>query len=426
MIPHRPSHPRRSLWRCALAGALVTTCLVGLVHASPVPPPPPPPARGEGASLEIRVFPETPVVERAGGQQQLNFEFRLDAVGGPVKLLNVLVRTYDAAGALSRFRQLVPGNYQGNFSDVAVFEGSRFLGSQAFDVRGPIPAGGRVLFFNPWHSFGTDEPLKRLSYTFYYVDDHGKVATSSVDVHPVEARPIVPLRLPVAGRWLVIEGHDYETHHRRIFSPLNAQRYASDFVLLAPDDTFYKGDGTRVTDYVGFGAEVYAPGAGTVVARESTLNDNPVGARDDLSPYGNHVVIDHGHGVASVMAHLMKGSIVVEVGDKVVPGQIVGRVGNSGASDLPHLHFHLQRGLDLQVSRAEGAVALFSRYQRMVGKQPVPVELGSPATGEVVAGELPPANLRTPRHGSPQAGSAATAPKANPAGPEHGLLGSGG
>src|SRR5437868_7104132 len=84
----------------------------GLLAAPGAPPPPPP-----DAGLEVRVFPEKPVVERTGGQQQLNFEFRLDAVGGPVKLLNVLVRIYDQNGGLSRFRQLVPSNYQANFSD---------------------------------------------------------------------------------------------------------------------------------------------------------------------------------------------------------------------------------------------------------------------------------------------------------------------
>ena len=232
-----------------------------LASATPVPPPPPPVGAAD-AALVVKIFPETPVVERSGGLQHLNFEFRLEAVGGPVKLLNLLVRTQDKQGALSRLRQLVPSNYQANFSDVAMFEGKRFVGSETFDVDGPIPSGGRVLFFNPWHSFAADEPLAQLTYTFYTVDDRGQVQTTSVDVKPVEARPVVPLRLPISGRWLVMEGHDYETHHRRIFSPVNAQRYASDFVVPLPDNTLYRGDGTKVTDYPSFGAEVYAPGAG--------------------------------------------------------------------------------------------------------------------------------------------------------------------
>jgi hypothetical protein len=340
-------------------------------------------------SLVVKVFPEQPVVEKTGGQQHLNFEFRLESVGGPVKLLNMLVRTHDRSGALSRMRQLVPQNYQANFSDVALFQGNQFLGSEVFDVDAAIPAGGRVLFFNPWHSFGAEEPLTTLTYIFYYVDERGRVSTTHIDVRPQEARAWVPLRLPMAGRWLVIEGHDYETHHRRIFSPTNAHRYASDFVALHPDDVVYHGDGTHLTDYASFGAEVYASGAGTVVASEGSLVDNPVGARDEQQPLGNHVFIDHGAGIVSVLAHLMRGSVAVRMGDKVAAGQPVAKVGNSGGSDLPHLHYHLQRGTDANVARAEGLVSLFGRYKRMVGKQEILVELGSPATGDVLQGELP-------------------------------------
>lgn len=368
----------------ALAAPVLLLALTA--HAQTQTPPPPPPLRA-GATLQVRVFPDPPVVERTGGQQHLNFEFRLDAVGGPVRLLNILVKGADRSGGFARYRQLVPTSYGPNFSEAALFQGERFLGSQPFHAEGPIPAGGRVLFFNPWHSFGADEPLGQLNYTFYYVDDHGRVATTSVDVKPVEARAVVPLRLPVAGRWLLLEGHDYETHHRRMFSAVNAQRYASDFVMLQPDGTLYRGDGTKVTDYAGFGAEVLAPGAGVVVAREGGLPDNPVGSRDDVAWAGNHVVIDHGGGYHSVLAHLMAGSLAVNVGDRVVPGQLVAKAGNSGSSDLPHLHHHLQKGADLQVSRAEGVVALFSRYRRAVGKLELPVELGSPATGELVVGE---------------------------------------
>lgn len=376
------------LLRVSASGLLSALMLLGSTHGvlaqtRAAPPPPPPPE----ARLEVRVFPGAPVVEQAAGQQQLNFEFRLDAVGGPLRLLNVLVRLYDAQGALLRYRQLVPANYQGNFSDVALYGGNRFQGSSPFDVSGPIPAGGRVLFMNPWHSFALDEPLIRLQYTFYSVDDRGRVNTTAVEVKPVAAQPQIALRLPVAGRWLVVEGHDYETHHRRIFSPVNAQRFASDFVALQPGDLLYANDGTRVGDYASFGADVLAPAAGTVVARENGLADNPVGARDDVNPLGNHVVVDHGGGLFSVLAHLQKGSLGVSVGDRVASGQKLGKVGNSGASDLPHLHYHLQNGPDLAVNRAEGVVALFSRYRRLVGAREVPVEQGSPATGELVLGD---------------------------------------
>ena len=53
--------------------------------------------------------------------------------------------------------------------------------------------------------------------------------------------------------------------------------------------------------------------------------------------YGRMVEIDHGNGLATRFGHLSK--IDVEVGQAVKPGQIVGRVGSTGRSTGPHLHY---------------------------------------------------------------------------------------
>jgi hypothetical protein len=45
--------------------------------------------------------------------------------------------------------------------------------------------------------------------------------------------------------------------------------------------------------------------------------------------------------VSLLYAHLQPQSLKVKVGDKVKLGQTLGLVGNSGNSDLPHLHFHI-------------------------------------------------------------------------------------
>jgi murein DD-endopeptidase MepM/ murein hydrolase activator NlpD len=40
-------------------------------------------------------------------------------------------------------------------------------------------------------------------------------------------------------------------------------------------------------------------------------------------------------------AHMIPGSVMVRAGDRVVRGQLLGRVGNSGNSSAPHLHIHV-------------------------------------------------------------------------------------
>lgn len=73
------------------------------------------------------------------------------------------------------------------------------------------------------------------------------------------------------------------------------------------------------------GTPVHAPGAGTVVIA------------GPLYFTGNTVVIDHGLGMYSMLAHFS--AIAVHEGDLVTAGQVVGRVGATGRVTGPHLHW---------------------------------------------------------------------------------------
>jgi murein DD-endopeptidase MepM/ murein hydrolase activator NlpD len=61
---------------------------------------------------------------------------------------------------------------------------------------------------------------------------------------------------------------------------------------------------------------------------------------------GNHVILDLGDGTYAVYAHVQRGSLQVRAGDTVRAGQPIARVGNSGNTTEPHLHFHLMDGPD--------------------------------------------------------------------------------
>lgn len=73
------------------------------------------------------------------------------------------------------------------------------------------------------------------------------------------------------------------------------------------------------------GTPVLASAAGTVIS--ARMN----------SGYGNEVVIDHGKGWATRVAHLSKFSVMA--GQRVTIGQEVGNVGSTGNSSGPHLHY---------------------------------------------------------------------------------------
>lgn len=59
------------------------------------------------------------------------------------------------------------------------------------------------------------------------------------------------------------------------------------------------------------------------------------------------MLIRHAQGEYGFYAHLIAGSLRVDVGDAVVRGQVIARCGHSGHSTEPHLHFHLQDSADL-------------------------------------------------------------------------------
>ena len=57
--------------------------------------------------------------------------------------------------------------------------------------------------------------------------------------------------------------------------------------------------------------------------------------------YGNYIEIDHGNGYRTVFAHLSKRK--VKAGDKVLRGQTIGKVGNTGKSTASHLHYEIKK-----------------------------------------------------------------------------------
>ncbi len=77
------------------------------------------------------------------------------------------------------------------------------------------------------------------------------------------------------------------------------------------------------------GAPIYAADGGIVesAGRNSTA--------------GNYVRISHGNGVVTVYMHMQNNSIRVKKGQRVSQGQTIGRMGSTGVSSGPHLHFEL-------------------------------------------------------------------------------------
>ena len=97
---------------------------------------------------------------------------------------------------------------------------------------------------------------------------------------------------------------------------MSAQRAGVDVLAAAPGRVARLRDGVQ-------DISIRAPGAPSVAGQEC----------------GNGVVVDHGDGWETQYCHVARGSVRVKVGDMVTAGQPLARVGLSGDTEFPHLHF---------------------------------------------------------------------------------------
>lgn len=219
----------------------------------------------------------------------------------------------------------------------------------------------------------------------------------------------VAMESPVRGRWAAINSPATKVPSHGVRS--HAQTYAIDILHPRPPGSrpalgWSKGF-RRPETFSSFGEPIVATADGVVVRTLSTVRDHRsrsswpaiiymmtvesgrdlLGARGVI---GNHVVIEHADGVYSLAAHLRRGSVSVTPGDRVVSGQKVGEVGNSGNTSEPHLHWQLMdRPRSLQ---AAGIPFSWSDIEILVDEpdtswttEPVTTEVtpGVPATGQV-------------------------------------------
>jgi Peptidase family M23 len=186
----------------------------------------------------------------------------------------------------------------------------------------------------------------------------------SYAVAPIEVNTKLPkIGPPLAGDgWVAINGCcDDVGVHRASGLACNgsiyfSQRFAIDWMKLDKAGRLVAGDPTDVKSYPDYGADVMAIADGTIVAIENALENQKPGTLPDPKTIniqnvdGNHIVIDLGDGVFAFYAHLQKGSVQVSVGDRVKRGQVLAKLGNTGNTSGPHLHFHLMEGASVLCS----------------------------------------------------------------------------
>ena len=171
---------------------------------------------------------------------------------------------------------------------------------------------------------------------------------------PVVDRPLAVLGPPLLGRgYVAADGCCDSIRHVRALLALNghftlAQRFAIDWEQIDSENRVVRGDTRTLSNYVIYGREVLAVADGTVVSSRNDLPEQVPGALpqgmtiDQVD--GNFVVLDIGGGNYVLHAHMQPGSVTVKAGARVKRGDVLGKVGNTGNTQAPHLHLHVMDG----------------------------------------------------------------------------------
>ncbi|NTV78230.1 MAG: M23 family metallopeptidase [Clostridiales bacterium] len=199
--------------------------------------------------------------------------------------------------------------------------------------------------------------------------------------------PII-VGFPLRGEWLApnTPGTKIPSHGTNQLGTT----YAYDFVQVDWNRSgfpAYKGGlvkyllhGIPLKDYYCYRQDIYSPCEGRVVqAQDGYAEWERTNMRSDMakayknahyfnpqtddvqSVAGNYIILDCGNHIYAAFVHLQTGSVQVSVGQTVKKGQVIGKVGHSGNSFAPHLHFQLMDSSD--IATAKGLPCAFEEYE---------------------------------------------------------------
>jgi murein DD-endopeptidase MepM/ murein hydrolase activator NlpD len=216
-------------------------------------------------------------------------------------------------------------------------------------------------------------------------------AEATLRIDPGTSRTV--FRWPLEGGPWTIAGASFHGTHRWGIP----EEFALDIVKVGADGRSFRTKGASNEDFHAYGAEVVAAAPGTVAAVISGAKELPPLLRQpgesmqdyygrisaqqvknmadgDKGSVGESVILDHGQSEYSIYAHLQPGSIAVKPGDQVTAGQGIGRLGTSGNSTEPHLHFQVcDRPSALSCA---GVVPTFEGIEVLNADGPRPLQTG--------------------------------------------------
>lgn len=354
------------------------------------------------SKVDVKIAPARPLIEKDIYGYYMNFDITIkNTTNHILELSAVEAAIMDDKGKLT-LRKFI--NSQGNAPGIDLL------------VYTLIKPGETVNIFNPFHTFPPDVTISSVKYGFYfnYADNQAEKEMNKhrlpVDFDKSFVTTIIPrvyvakndYFLPLKGKIIVWDGHDFYSHNRRSSAEAtdtkvaqitaNSSRYAYDLMSVDEKGSMYNGSPFVKENWYTFNKPVYVPLDGVVVAKQDNIPDNTFDGKTVKSPkldpktdpegMGNYVIIKHANGEYSMMLHLEEGTIIVREGQTVHTGDEIGRVGFSGSVVYPHLHYSVTNGA--REIASEGLPNYFNDYKRFRGSNTENIRRSRIDSGDIV------------------------------------------
>ncbi|MDQ0506148.1 M23 family metallopeptidase [Xanthobacter agilis] len=297
-------------------------------------------------STALFVSPLRPASWMRGDDGKLHVEYDL-----------LVVNTFPVPVAVSALEILDPaGRTLGRFTGAELNAATREILDQKALSR--LPANGAAAIKVDLELEGGPVPDRLTHRIFTSLEDAPAPVRALFTGAPIEGpevsvntAPPITIQPPLRGEgWVTFNGCCTPALHRnvrhsagtRIATP---ETYSIDYVQLVNDLPF-TGDGKENAHFPAFGQPVLAVADGEVIAMRDGMADGAphtpaMGLRGPPDFGGNYVVQRIAPGVYAFYAHFKQGSVSAKVGEQIRAGDVIGKVGSSGNSTAPHLHFSL-------------------------------------------------------------------------------------
>jgi hypothetical protein len=226
--------------------------------------------------------------------------------------------------------------------------------------------------FNEYFIIVEDKVIDELLIKINYVED-GEEQIKELKIPLIQYKNKNQYIFPLKGSISTCGNYNTLPDHRQHYS----MEFAFDMSQYNVDQKLCYKEHMCVEDYIVYGKEILAIADGEVVDCYHSFTMTTSWDWNERKPLidkyglaaqcGNHIVLKHANEEYSFYGHLLTDSLTVKKGARVKQGQVIGKVGNTGLSNCPHLHFQLMDGPDFLANR--GLPCSFSNIRDVTGNK---------------------------------------------------------